>query len=451
MKTLLCSLLILSLAWTASAATQNNDDSCDIGVAPAATLLLPYFEVDLDDPFGETTIFTITNVTNVDRIARVTLWTDYAFPVVTFNLYLTGYAVQSINLDDVIRRGVFASDEGTGTSGTRRGEWSHRNRAVDTSACGRLASRLSAADVERMQSAFRDGVLSDAGDLQGCSSIGHEHDNAIGYATIDVVRNCESNTPFSDEYWTEDLTWDNVLIGDYQQVDPSNGSATGAPLVHIRAIPEGGSSAERLARPRKYDAGFPRTFYSRYQTAATPRLDGRQPLPSVFAARWRRIGGWSSLETTTLKIWREGRPGRTVSCLSFSLWYANKTGANFAEAVVFDEAENAVAGFPSGLVGNLHPHVFELPPASRIAVSDSVFFPQLTNGAVGGWMYLNLDLGTLDTPLSSSNWVISSFRTVDGSFDIDAAALGNGCSAEVPDSEVSYGSHVIGPLPNVNP
>ena len=27
--------------------TTDNDDSCDIGVAPAATLLLPYFEVDL--------------------------------------------------------------------------------------------------------------------------------------------------------------------------------------------------------------------------------------------------------------------------------------------------------------------------------------------------------------------------------------------------------------------
>ena len=47
-------------------ATTNNDDSCDIGVAPAATLLLPYFEVDLDDPAGETTLFTITNVSNLD-------------------------------------------------------------------------------------------------------------------------------------------------------------------------------------------------------------------------------------------------------------------------------------------------------------------------------------------------------------------------------------------------
>src|SRR5215216_1332535 len=65
-------------------ATTNNDDSCDISVAPAATLLLPYFEVDIDDPAGETTLFTITNVSNEDQIAHVTLWTDYSFPVIDF-------------------------------------------------------------------------------------------------------------------------------------------------------------------------------------------------------------------------------------------------------------------------------------------------------------------------------------------------------------------------------
>src|SRR6185436_17037288 len=98
------------LAWTATAATTGNDDSCDIGVVPAATLLLPYFEVDLDDPSGEHTIFTITNVTNLDRVARVTLWTDYAFPVITFNIQLTGYGMQSISLYDVLARGVIGPE-----------------------------------------------------------------------------------------------------------------------------------------------------------------------------------------------------------------------------------------------------------------------------------------------------------------------------------------------------
>src|SRR5215213_1573512 len=130
MRTLLCSLLTLSLAWTAPAAVTRNDDSCDIAALPAATLLLPYFEVDLDNPDGSTTLFTITNVTNVDQIARVTLWTDRSYPVIDFNVYLTGYDVQSINLYDVIGRGIIAPELGTGTALTQRGRFSDVNTAV---------------------------------------------------------------------------------------------------------------------------------------------------------------------------------------------------------------------------------------------------------------------------------------------------------------------------------
>jgi hypothetical protein len=72
-------LLLLLLAFPIAAATNANDDSCDVSVLPAATLLLPYFEVDLDDQSRGTTLFTVTNVTNVDRVAHVTLWTDRAF------------------------------------------------------------------------------------------------------------------------------------------------------------------------------------------------------------------------------------------------------------------------------------------------------------------------------------------------------------------------------------
>ncbi|HSP17388.1 MAG TPA: hypothetical protein VLV78_21775, partial [Thermoanaerobaculia bacterium] len=91
----------------AGPSTTNNDDSCDIGVAPAATLLLPYFEVDLGTAgTGRTTVFSITNVSPYAQIAHVTLWTDWSFPVLDFNIFLTGYDVQPINLYDVIARGL---------------------------------------------------------------------------------------------------------------------------------------------------------------------------------------------------------------------------------------------------------------------------------------------------------------------------------------------------------
>src|SRR5687767_12692471 len=73
---------------TGGPATIDNDASCDISLLPAATLLLPYFEVDITSPFAtnENTIFTVTNTSQVPQIARVTLWTDFAYPVFTFNI-----------------------------------------------------------------------------------------------------------------------------------------------------------------------------------------------------------------------------------------------------------------------------------------------------------------------------------------------------------------------------
>jgi len=440
-------------------ASTNNDDSCDIALVPAATLLLPYFEVDVDNPQGETTLFTVTNVSPNDRIARVTLWTDYAFPVVTFNLYLTGYDVQSINLYDVIERGVVAPDAGTGTHVTGRGAYSVRNSALDLSACAQLPGQLGEPYVIRMQSAFLNGMVPDFGELAGCNNVGYEHDNAVGYATIDLVRNCSTNNPFAEEYWTEDLAYDNVLIGDHQQIHSSNNFAQGSPLVHIRAIPEGGTLAERLELPRKFDAGFKRTFYAPYQPALSPKLDGRQPLPSVFAARW--IQGGVSMLQTELKIWREGSRGREATCATY-----DDNSLGFAEVVRFDEQENAVGDTANGYalrdtrVGtNMYlPPLTYLPTTSRTFTSDASVYPPLANGAIAGWMYLNLDndtggyRGNYIQPWSSQNWVVTTMRSEGRySVDMDAAALGNGCSAQAPLTEVTSGDAIIGPLSNVNP
>src|SRR3954447_6851645 len=85
--------------------TTNNDDSCDIGVAPAATLLLPYFEGDFTNR-TEDTLFTITNVSRLPQIAHVTIWTDWSFPVFDFNTCPTGYDVQGISVNAVLNRTI---------------------------------------------------------------------------------------------------------------------------------------------------------------------------------------------------------------------------------------------------------------------------------------------------------------------------------------------------------
>src|SRR4051794_7845654 len=101
---------------TINPTTTNNDDSCDIAVQPAATLLLPYFEVDFKSPqtSAKTVLFTVQNVSSRPQIAHVTLWTDWGYPALNFPIFLTGYDVQGINLYDVFARALIAPQPPSG-------------------------------------------------------------------------------------------------------------------------------------------------------------------------------------------------------------------------------------------------------------------------------------------------------------------------------------------------
>ena len=406
--------------------TTNNDDTCDIAVMPAATLLLPYFEVDANLPSTRSTIFSVTNVTNADRVARVTLWTDYSYPVISFNIYLTGYDVQTINLFDVIVRGIIAPDEGTGNEISPRGPLSDPGTVIDTQFCDRMPGALPPEYVERMQSAFLQGVVPPLGPLEGCTTAGGTHQYATGYATIDIVGNCLFAQPNEPEYWTRDIRYDNVLTGEYQQLDRAAAIAQINPMVHIRAIPEGGTPSSRQHGAQN-KTNFPRTFYDRYSPAS--HSDGRQPLPSTFHARW--IEGQFGYETE-YKIWREGVTGTGSSCAA----YAQNASLPVREVVVFDEAENFVAG------------TLSTPEAALVGINDEL--PPMTNGATAGWTYFNLDTTAGDGE-ATQNWVVVSLRSQAGfGGDFDATALGNGCTPETGLSEASNGSVEIGPAPNSN-
>src|ERR1700686_5811245 len=78
---------------------------CTIDAVPAATLLLPYFEVDLNNPNGLTTLFSVNNASATAVLVHVVIWSDLSVPVLDFNIYLTGYDVQSVNLRDIIVAG----------------------------------------------------------------------------------------------------------------------------------------------------------------------------------------------------------------------------------------------------------------------------------------------------------------------------------------------------------
>ena len=96
-KSLTAFVLGLALASGASAAT------CTIDQVPGATLLLPYFEVDIADPAGVDTLFTLNNASATAILTHVMVWTDMSVEALDFNVYLTGYDVQTIAMGMMIR------------------------------------------------------------------------------------------------------------------------------------------------------------------------------------------------------------------------------------------------------------------------------------------------------------------------------------------------------------
>jgi len=464
MKTLLIvSLLCCGAAFAASPTSINNDDSCDIKVGPAATLLLPYFEVDVNGTSGRTTLFTITNVTRYPQIAHVTLWTDWAYPVLTFNLFLTGYDVQAINLYDIIVRGIVSPPSGTASPRRHaQSEPSGGNLRANVDCAGATAV-IPASILLGMRNSLTTGVFNPGAGTTACSTAGSVHSNAIGYATIDVVASCTNLLPSDPNYYATDLLFDNVLIGDYQQIGTrpaGTGPATaldmaGNPMVHIRAVPEGGGAGSHVS------TALPYTFYDRYTPATSRTIDRRQPLPSTFAVRY--IQGGNSAFATNLTIWREGSAGS--SCAS----YQNNNDMAILEIVRFDEHENPFV--KSQGIGCTCGYPPDYRPATSSTSTAGSSYPALAGADTGGWIYLNLSNGgsplysitnhpsekttegpattPFGTPRASQNWVTATIFGNAGAgrmtAELDAAPLGNGCTPSAAISTGNFGAVPIGP------
>lgn len=478
--------------------TTNNDDSCDIAVAPAATLLLPYFEVDFRSPAASAvnTNFNITNVTPDPQIAHITIWTNWSFPVIDFNIYLTGYDVQGVSLYDIISRGVIPA---TGYNVGRDGSLSdafvtaraasgaavafNRNANPNfattvTPSCASLPGPIPASLLRDVQNALTTGQYSTC-----TGRVGGTNTNAVGYVTIDVANTCSQSLPTDPAYFANEILFDNALIGDYQRINPTattGNFAGGSPLVHIRAIPEGGPNfaavGDALGVPRGTQTNFPFTFYDRY-TGTEPtgadiafgrETDRRQPLPGVFAARY--IEGGAGAFNTNIAVWREGYTGggtaaQNVDCSDASDGVAGNGLSQFrfnaaidiTRIVRFDESENPTLSTGCQISPCPAETTFVSNEASSRPTTDATAFPpdNTTTTDAGGWMYLNLNNGNTGVaPMltsrtatgESQNWVVVQ-QSAEGRYgiDFDAAYLGNGCSPNP-----GAGS-TIGPLPNFTP
>ena len=318
------------------------DGNCRVSDQPAATLLIPYFEVDLDNASGATTLISVNNASSKSALARVVLWTNWGIPTLAFDVYLTGFDVQTLNIRDLFGGELPA----TGLARSPNGELSEPSqsfpgceqqaRELIGTAGGKTGVVLANAKSTYLRAAHTGQPVNVGPAASQCVSGGGAAPGlATGYITVDVVNRCSpstvatiQNTPAHAMYFgpagTGLASNDNVLWGDVTYVDPAKSAALSVAAVHVVADAE-------FFTPGSY------SFYGRY--VGYDGRDGRAPLASLYYSRY--VNGGSFGGGTDLLVWRDNRVADVSprTCGTTPSW----SPLGEMQLIAFDEEENPTA------------------------------------------------------------------------------------------------------------
>jgi hypothetical protein len=420
-KTALCLALLGLLALGGQALAV----ICAIDEVPAATLLLPYFNVDYTSPdgSGQNTLFSINNASATAVLAHVVVWSDLSVPVLDFNIYLTGYDVQTINLWDILAKGNLPQTASAGQDPTDtispKGTFS---QDINFASCSGLLPppQLPADFVAHLQNSLSGRASTVFGGLCAGRNLG---DNvARGYITVDTVNNCTLRFPGDPGYFGGDATDQNVLWGDYYYVNSAANFADGNALVHIEASP---------TNPETSTVNF-YTFYGRYDNPAWNAADHREPLATNFAARFLNGGPFSG--GTDFIVWRDSKVNQGPFTCSA------QTGRPFwfplgqEGIVIFDEQEHPQV--PQSFPVSPQPQSSTLVPFPAESQSTHVGGSTLPVPYNFGWIYLDLNTtvtGATNNPLdpAAAQAFVTIRATSQGRYSVgyDALHLDSACSA----------------------
>jgi hypothetical protein len=328
-----------------------------IDVVPAATILVPYWEVDPFNLNGVDTLVTIHNASATATLVHATLWTDYGIPTETFDVYLTGFDQETFSMREIVNRliPVTASD-GQDPRDTISPQGPISQDINFASCTGQLPGGEQ----------FMTGQLPDAHTGQeaseyfgagNCGARDFGDGIARGYLTLDVANLCScGETPARPGYFVNGgggiAGNRNVILGEVTVVDPANGRSFTEPAVHIEA------NFATLNTPGEY------TFYGRLLGYSA--TDNREALPTAWAGKWAE-------NRTTAEYWRD--PG--VPVVPF-LCGTTPFALDERQIRAFDESGTDVATASGGL----------FPQAAGITSGGTDL--DLTSG--WGSLYLNLNL-----------------------------------------------------------
>lgn len=336
--TAICLAVLFPARVTAGPLTER---PCLRGVEPAASLLIPYFEVDTESFEGITTLVALSNTLAEPVLAKVVLWSDWALPVGSFHVYLTGFDVETFNLRDVLKGQLPKTGFETSPEGNRS------DPNVPFPGCD-------PDDVSgTVDAAFVGPALLGQEVAGGCWSGPDHPERAVGYITIDLVTSCSSLLPTDEGYFEDGGTGiasnTNALLGDFFLAEPGDNFAQGEPAVHLVADGDFFGPGDT-------------TFYGEY--VGFDGSDARIPLASDHGMRFIENDAFDG--GTDVLVWRDvAEPGSgPVECGDPSRVLAPPWLHGSADVVSFDEEENAVR-----LGGPIDPAVF-LQATQRVKASD---------------------------------------------------------------------------------
>jgi hypothetical protein len=390
-----------------------------ISETAGSTLLIPYFEVDLSNTNGRNTIFTVNIGGRLDAVsvggvfqndddnaptavlAHVTIWSDLGVPVFNFNIYLTGYDVETVNMRNVLAgtlpQTASAGQDPTDTISPK----GMKSQDINFASCNGI---LPPAGLTALQISNLTASLTGNPAPTLCSGINHSDNVARGYVTVDTVNSCTQLNAGDPNYFGNSgvATNQNQLTGEVYFVDPSNSISRGGNVVHVH------SQGNGVPDPIVTTSGN-YTFYGRL--SGFTALDQREPLSTSFSLRFNPGGTANSWRVptpvaarTTLIVWRDPKvPQAPFACGVLPAWYP--LGQEGITA--FDEQEH-----PQSITG-----VTPFPAATQMVQIGSTALPvSFTAGIL--WLDLNTTVAGTAGPTPDTAAAQAWVQVIDGKLGV---------------------------------
>ena len=419
---------------------------CAFDAVPAATLLFPFVPYDYDGGTeGQTTLFSITNVSDEAQIVHVTIWTDYSVAILDFNVLLTGYDVITMNIRDIMGSGILP---GPLTGDTI---WEYNNDGASPFDDGPVSSIN---ELYNPNLSYMNGLLPDPeetriyldcdpvtwlsspnnytevipasivntfrGYVESSMTVSRSYLNCSGaptsitdpvtglppwfitrddgpawmYITADVVNTCNKDLPDSDglSYFSPaTISYANVLVGDQIWMNAGNSFSEADNAVHLEA-------SQFYPSFTLTDNGDATTFYHRYTVDAggvQAFSDFREPLPTAWHMRYQ----WnpSASINTWIRAWKGGTDFAIVEDLDAGLSGAAATYLDADSCLAYtyyawdmDENVNSVTSdeFPwsGGPDDPVRPVPNLFPLETQEVEVDQLFLVGESDGDAFGWL-----------------------------------------------------------------